>query len=318
MHQQAGASPFPVHFDGKRYFNPGPPKPRGFRDVLRWQLTSRPQPSPRLVDDVRQSVPPPAVEGSELLVTLVNHSTLLIQQRDSHVLTDPIWAERASPFAWIGPRRRRMPGVRLDDLPRIDAVLVSHNHYDHLDLATLGWLAANRRCVFVVPCGVGRLLSSRGIAPVHELDWAESAPIAGGVVHGVPARHFAARGLFDRDRSLWCGFVIETAGGTVYFAGDTGFGDHFAQIRARHGAPRAALLPIGAYEPRWFMSPVHMGPDEAIRAHRILGAKTSIAMHHGTFQLTDESIDTPPKLLRECGADDSFVVLGNGQRVTLA
>jgi len=316
VHGSSGP-PWPRHFDGKRFFNPGAPQARGFLDVLRWQFTSHPEPSPRFVDDVSPSKPPPSVEGDELLVTLVNHSTVLLQQRGVHFLTDPIWSLRCSPFQWIGPRRRRAPGVRWEDLPRIDIVLLSHNHYDHLDLATLRRLANRGQSQFIVPSRVAQLLRSRGIGPVHELDWGESVTIASVKIHSVPAQHFSARGPFDRNRTLWCGYVIEAADRIVYYAGDTGFGDHFARIRERFGAPRLALLPIGAYEPRWFMSPIHMGPDEAVRAHRILAARTSIAIHHGTFQLADEGIDTPRQQLRACAPGDSFLVLNNGQSATL-
>jgi L-ascorbate metabolism protein UlaG (beta-lactamase superfamily) len=311
-------SPFARHFDGKRFFNPDAPQARGFANVLRWKLTSRPEASARFVPDVQQSKPPSAVSGNGLLVTLINHSTLLLQHNGSHILTDPIWSERASPLTWIGPRRHRKPGVRLEDLPRIDTVLVSHNHYDHLDLATLRQLANRGQSDFVVPVGVARLLRSQGIGPVHELDWGESLPLARGVIHSVPALHFSARGIVDRNRTLWCGYVIEAAKRIVYFAGDTAFGNHFVHIRERFGAPDLALLPIGAYEPRWFMSAVHMGPDDAVRAHHTRGARTSIAIHHGTFQLADDGLDTPKKRLRECIARDSFLVLDNGQAVTLA
>ena len=318
MQHGAGAPPFSRHFDGKRYFNPDAPQARGFLDALRWKLTSRPKPSARFVSDVEPSKPPSSVQGNELRVTLINHSTLLLQQSGAHILTDPIWSERASPLTSIGPRRRRKPGVRWEDLPRIDTVLLSHNHYDHLDLATLRRLADRGQSQFVVPAGVGRLLRSQSIGTVDELDWGESLPLARSTIHSVPALHSSARGIFDRNRTLWCGYVIEAADRIVYFAGDTAFGGHFARIRERFGPPRLALLPIGAYEPRWFMSSVHMSPEDAVRAHRILGAGTSIAIHHGTFQLADEGLDTPKKRLSECAPDDSFLVLDNGQSVTLA
>jgi L-ascorbate metabolism protein UlaG (beta-lactamase superfamily) len=318
MQHDAGALPFAKHFDGKRFFNPDTAQARGFLDVLRWKLTSRPETSPRFVSDVAPSKPPLWVEANELRVTLINHSTLLLQQEGLSILTDPIWSERASPFASFGPRRRREPGVRLEDLPRIDIVLLSHNHYDHLDLPTLRTLMSRGHSQFIVPTGLARWIRSRRIGPVHELDWGESLPVARTIIHSVPSAHFSARGLFDRNRTLWCGYVIECEDRTIYFAGDTGFGNHFARIRERFGTPRIALLPIGAYEPRWFMSPVHMAPDEAVRAHEILGAQTSIAIHHGTFQLTDEGIDTPRKRLKDCTPTDSFLVLDNGESVTIA
>lgn len=318
MEYDSGALPFSQHFNGKHFFNPNAPQARGWLEALRWKLTSRPEPSARFISDVVPSKPPSCVEGDDLRVTLINHSTLLLQQCGANILTDPIWSERPSPFNSIGPRRRREPGVRWEDLPRIDTVLLSHNHYDHLDLATLRRLSGLGQSQFIVPVGVARLLRNQNIGPVHELDWGESTPLAGTTIHSVPALHFSARGLFDRNRTLWCGYVIEAAGRIVYFAGDTGFGEHFALIRERFGAPHLALLPIGAYEPRWFMSPVHMAPDEAVRAQEILGAKTAIAIHHGTFQLGDEGIDTPKKLLKACAPGDSFLVLANGQSVTLA
>jgi L-ascorbate metabolism protein UlaG (beta-lactamase superfamily) len=304
---------FPNHFDGKRFYNPDALQAPGLLDALRWKLTSRPEPSPSFIADVEPSKPPRRVEGSELRATLVNHSTVLLQQRGSNILTDPIWSERASPFSWAGPRRRRKPGVSWQDLPSIDAVLISHNHYDHLDLQALRRLAARGESTFIVPARGARLLHSKNIGPVHELDWGESFSVSGFTIHCVPALHFSSRGIYDRNMTLWCGYVIESQERLVYFAGDTAFGPHFAQIREKFGSPRLALLPIGAYEPRWFMSPIHMGPDEAVRAHEILAAKTSIAIHHGTFQLADEGLDTPKKLLSDCAPADSFLILNNGQ-----
>jgi len=309
---------FPKHFDGTRFYNPNAPQAPGFRDALRWKLTTRPESSPSFIADVEPSIPPQRVDGSGLRVTLVNHSTVLLQQRGSNILTDPIWSARSSPFSWIGPRRRRRPGVSWESLPHIDAVLISHNHYDHLDLPTMRQLATRGNSTFIVPAGVERLLRSEKIGPVHALDWGESLSLPDFIVHCVPALHFSARGLFDRNKSLWCGYVIEFRKRVVYFAGDTAFGPHFAQIRERLGAPQLALLPIGAYEPRWFMSPVHMGPDEAVRAHEILGAETSVAIHHGTFQLADDGLDTAKKELLALASKDSFLVLNNGQFAEIA
>ena len=314
MHTGATSEPrFPKHYDGKLFYNPDARQAPGLLVALRWKLTSRPEPSPSFISDVGQSIPPPRVEGSALRTTLVNHSTVLLQQRGSNILTDPIWSERASPLAWIGPRRRRKPGVAWEHLPRIDAVLISHNHYDHLDLPTLRRLAARGDSTFIVPAGAGRLFRSENIKPARELDWGESLPLPGFTIHCVPALHFSSRGIFDRNMTLWCGYMIECQDRFVYFAGDTAFGRHFGQIREQFGSPRLALLPIGAYEPRWFMSPVHMAPEEAVRAHEILATKTSIAIHHGTFQLSDESIDAPKKQLIACRQHESFLVLNNGQ-----
>jgi L-ascorbate metabolism protein UlaG (beta-lactamase superfamily) len=202
-----------------------------------------------------------------------------------------------------------------EDLPDIDVVLISHNHYDHLDLPTLRWLSGRGNSTFIVPIGVGDLLRSEKIAPVHELDWGEGRRLGKTTISCVPALHFSSRGIFDRNQTLWCGYVISGQNGVIYFAGDTAFGDHFSQIRERFGSPRLALLPIGAYEPRWFMSPVHMAPEEAVKAHQILGSATTIAIHHGTFQLADEGIDTPKQQILKSSPPDSFLILENGQSV---
>jgi L-ascorbate metabolism protein UlaG (beta-lactamase superfamily) len=310
------AGGFPKHFDGKRFYNPDAPQARGFPEVLRWKLTSRPEASPRFISDVTTSIPPRRVEGSGLRITLVNHSTVLLQSGGYNILTDPIWSERASPFSWAGPHRRRKPGVAWDDLPSIDIVLLSHNHYDHLDLPTLRRLGAREDSKFIVPIGVGRLLRSKNIGPVHELDWGDALSLTGVTIHCVPALHFSSRGIYDRNKTLWCGYVIECGERMIYFAGDTAFGPHFASIREKFGSPHLALLPIGAYAPRWFMSPIHMAPDEAVRAHEILNAGTSVAIHHGTFQLADEGLDAPKKEL--IGRAQSFLVLRNGEFAEIA
>lgn len=308
---------FPKHFDGRRFYNPDAPQAHGFLDVLRWKLTSHPEPSPSFVADVAPSMPPRKVDGKQIQITLVNHSTVLVQSSGFNLLTDPIWSERASPLSSIGPRRRRKPGVRLEDVPPIHAILISHNHYDHLDLPSLRRLQARGSPTFVVAARGARLLRSQKIEPVYELDWGESMTVLGLRIHCVPAFHFSARAVLDRNLTLWCGYVIEYPERLVYFAGDTGFGNHFAWIRQKFGPPSLALLPIGAYEPRWFMSPIHMSPEEAVKAHEILGAKMSIAIHHGTFQLADDSVDTPQKVLLACRRDDSFSILNNGQSAAI-
>src|SRR5450755_309260 len=317
MDETAGSARFPKHFDGERFYNPDAPQARGPLDFLRWTLNSQREPPGDIVE-VQPSVPPQRVGGRELRVTLVNHSTVLAQQSTANILTDPIWSERASPFSWVGPRRMRKPGVRQEDLPPVDLVLISHNHYDHLDLPTLRWLARRGGSVFLTPRGVAGLLRSAEIQPVYELDWGEARTFGKTTVHCVPALHFSARGIFDRNKTLWCGYVIEAQNRLLYFAGDTGFGEHFSLIRKNFGAPFLAFLPIGAFEPRWFMSPIHMGPEDAVRAHRILGAGASIAIHHGTFQLGDDGIDTPKERLLSFGRPDSFVILENGQFTSFA
>jgi L-ascorbate metabolism protein UlaG (beta-lactamase superfamily) len=301
---------FPAHFDGRRYFNPGGAPLRGLGSALKWMLRRRQDHSPPL--ERPRNVPVWTGREAAPTVTVVNHTTALLELRGVTILTDPIWSERCSPVSFAGPRRKRPPGIPFNKLPRIDVVLVTHNHYDHLDLPTLRRL---RPKLFVAPVGVGRFLEGKGIGPVRELDWGASAPVNGGVVHATPAFHFSGRGVFDRDTTLWCSYMIDSADGLIFFGGDTGFGQHFSWIRERFGAPRAALLPIGAYKPRWFMSPVHMNPAEAAEAHRILGAQLSIAIHNGTFQLADEGIDQPR---RELGDVAGFVVPWNGEPVTLA
>ena len=276
------------HFDGQRFHN----HQSGWQtegSFLKWQLTKTPTPWPDWIEAEPGPPPPRRVEGGALRVTLVNHATTLIQVDGLNILTDPIWSERCSPVAWAGPKRHRAPGVRFDDLPPIDVVLVSHNHYDHLDIPTLRMLQRHHNARISVHLGNGALLARHGIERVTELDWWESA----GVVTSVPAQHFSARALSDRNRNLWGGFVIRSASGNIYFAGDTGWGKHFGEIAARYAPIRLALLPIGAYLPRWFMKPAHINPEEAVEAHLALRASTSVPMHYGTFALGDDGATQP-------------------------
>ena len=296
---------FPVsdHCDGERFFNPPPqPQARSFFSLPKWwwqQLTTNAYHRwPENVTPPRRPVLPTRVAPGEVALTFIGHSTFLLQFDGLTILTDPIFASRAGPFGLLGPKRVRPPALRLEELPAIDVVLVTHNHYDHLDLATLRWLARERRPKFVTSLGNKAWLESRSVAPALELDWWQDAEITPALrVTATPAQHFAARAPWDRCRTLWNGFMLHTRAGDVFFCGDSGWGPHFAAIRQKLGAPRLALLPIGAYEPRWFMIPVHMSPDEAVRAHLALGAARSLGMHFGTFQLTDEAIDEPLRAL---------------------
>lgn len=284
------------HFDGRRFFNPSGANGQPTWMVPRMLLTPRARwPSHVPVEPRR----PPAVGPDDVAVTFVGHATFLIQVGATNLLIDPVYAERASPVSFAGPRRVRPPGVRFDDLPPIALVLLSHNHYDHCDLETLRSLDRRSTPRFVTPIGNGSLLRSANIRQVEEIDWWQTATTAPLAITLTPAQHFSARNMLDRNRALWGGFLIEADGRRILFAGDSGYGPHFRDIAARLGPIDLALLPIGAYEPRWFMKDIHMNPPEAVQAHIDLASRQSIAMHHGTFQLTPEAIDAPGRALAD-------------------
>ena len=265
-----------------------------------------------------QAAPPPHVERGQAAVTFIGHSTFLIRTASLVAITDPVFTTHAGPFGRLfGPRRVRPPAIALHELPRAGVVLLSHNHYDHLQPSSLRAVGAP----IVTAPGVGRYVpAKRGghdRIPVTELDWWQETRIGDATLTAVPAQHFSARTPWDKNRSLWCGFVLRADGVAIYFAGDSGYSPQFAEIGARCPGIDVALLPIGAYEPRWFMQPMHMNPDEAVRAHLDVKARLSIAMHFGTFQLTDEGIDEPLRALERARAAhgvarDAFRVLDFG------
>jgi L-ascorbate metabolism protein UlaG (beta-lactamase superfamily) len=307
------------HFDGRRFFNPNGANGQPVWMVPRLLLTPWTRwPSEVPVEPTR----PPSPGPDEVVVTFVGHATFLIQAAAGNVLIDPVYSRRASPLSFAGPRRARAPGVRFDDLPSISLVLLSHNHYDHCDLGTLRLLERRFHPPVVTPLGNGRLLRSAGFRQVEEIDWWQAASAAPLPITLTPAQHFSARGPFDRNRALWGGFLIEAGGLRILHAGDSGYGPHFREIAARLGPIDLALLPIGAYEPRWFMKDIHMNPAEAVQAHLDLAALQSIAMHFGTFQLTPEGIDEPvrelAKALRERGVPaERFRAVEVGESVSL-
>jgi L-ascorbate metabolism protein UlaG (beta-lactamase superfamily) len=309
--------PVSDHFDGRRFKNLGA-RLHGTRDFFKWVTNRKQGPWRDWVDDPPGPPPPPRVGKGEMRVTFVNHATALVQMDGLNILTDPIWSERASPVSFAGPKRHRPPGIRFEDLPPIDVVIVSHNHYDHMDLATLKRLAAEHQPKFYVGLGNDLLLKEAKIPGGVAMDWWATASIGPDVqITCVPAQHFSRRGLFDADATLWAGFLVRGPSGSMYFAGDTGYGPHFAEIARRIGPVRLALLPIGAYRPRWFMSPVHLDPAEAVRAHADLGAGTSVGIHFGTFALADdgelEPVEDLEKVLEKEKARPRFWVLGFGE-----
>ena len=305
------------HFDRGRFFNPTGPPTQPFTAVPRMLLERRTK-WPASVDS-RPTKPAPRGDASAV-VTFIGHATFLIQTAAANILTDPIYSDRAGPWNLLGPRRVRPPAVSLEDLPPIGVVLLSHNHYDHCDLPTLQLLA--RRCdpIVITPLGNGPLLRSSGMRRVEELDWWQPAATAPLPIAMTPAHHFSARTPFDRNRALWGGFVMNAGSRRIYFAGDTAYVPFFSEVRQRCGRPDLALLPIGAYEPRWFMRSVHMNPAEAVQAHLDLEATESIGMHFGTFQLTSEGIDEPIRALEQARRErdlppSRFRIIDFGQSV---
>lgn len=292
------SGPVSDHFDGLRFVDPHGVPPGSFLNLLRWQFGSDPKATWPAAWPLDPPTPVlPRVEGEALRVTLIGHATLLIQTRGLNILTDPVFSDRASPVSFAGPKRVNPPALDVAGLPKIDVVLVSHSHYDHLDLASLSRLAASHGPRVITPLGNDTIMKAHdGAIRAEAFDWGDRVDLGQGVaVHLAPMRHWSARGLFDRNMALWAAFVIETPGGLTYHIGDTGYGDghHFRAAKARFGGFRCAILPIGAYEPRWFMREQHVNPDEAVRILQDCGARMAIAHHWGTIQLTNEAIEAP-------------------------
>jgi L-ascorbate metabolism protein UlaG (beta-lactamase superfamily) len=289
------AGPVSDHFDGERFFDPDGVPPKSLGDVLRWQAWPEWAPSPHA------DIPPARVAGDRVRLSFVGHASWLIQTAGLNILIDPVWSARASPFGFAGPKRVNEPGIAFDKLPPIDAALVSHGHYDHLDIATLSRLAAKFSPRTITPLGNDVTMRSTDDAiKTESFDWHDRVELGNGVaVTLVPTRHWSARGLFDRNKALWASFVLETPVGKIYIVCDSGYGEgeHFRRVGQKHGPLRLAILPIGAYEPRWFMQDQHMNPSDAVKALADCGAEQALAHHHGTFQLTDEAIDAPVEAL---------------------
>ena len=285
--------PVSDHFDGEHFHN-AEPFEKDWLDLIRYAWERDPGEWTRDLTIPPGPKPVATVGEGALRATVINHATVLLQFDGLNVLTDPIWSERASPVQWAGPRRFVPPGIRFEDLPRIDAVLISHSHYDHLDLPTLKRLHAAHDPMFYVGLGEGDTLRAEGISKITELDWWQAATLpTGRKLHGAQSVHWCGRGIGGRNRSLWLSYVIETAQGPVYFAGDTGYGPQFKAAAERYGPMRLALLPIGAYKPRWLTAYQHIDPAQSVQAHRELQASASLAVHFGTFELSDDGQHEP-------------------------
>jgi L-ascorbate metabolism protein UlaG (beta-lactamase superfamily) len=318
------SGPVSDHFDGTRFFDPDGVPPKALTDLLRWQLGSRRQRAvwPDWAPSPFSDTPPVSVDGAKVRLSFIGHASWLVQTAGLNILVDPVWSMRVSPVSWAGPKRHNDPGIAFDALPKVDVVLVSHGHYDHLDVPTLSRLA--EKCAPRVITPLGNDVTMREADPAIKaegFDWRDRIELREGVaVTLVPTRHWSARGMFDRNKALWASFVLETPVGKIYIVCDSGYGEgrHFRHVAEAHGPLKLAILPIGAYEPRWFMRDQHMNPDDAVKALADCGAERALAHHHGTFQLTDEAIDAPARALAEAldAANlprERFLVLKPGQ-----
>jgi len=283
------------HFDGLSFFNPSGVQPLGFAALMKWQLGGGRKKWPSSYPSPHLDRPPERVTGNDLRVSFVGHATMLLQVAGLNILTDPVWSQRASPFEWAGPKRVNGVGIEFDALPPIDVILLSHNHYDHFDVMTLSKLKAAHDPLIITPLGNDTILNDHEAGfRIGVGDWGDEISINDKVnVSFEPAHHWSARGMNDRSKALWAAFVVTTPAGKIYHVGDTGFHDaiNFEAAREKHGNFRLALLPFGAYEPRWFMRGQHQNPDEAVQGHKICGAEYTLGHHWGTFQLTNESIE---------------------------
>ena len=303
--------PLSDHYDGKKFFNPGDNQLLSFWQILKWKMNNSAATWPVHVPN---RIYPTAVLSPEhkAAVTFINHATFLLQYQDLTILTDPIFSSKASPSSYFGPHRVREPGLKIEELPKIDVIIISHNHYDHMDLDSLKLIDAKFKPLILVPLGDEKLLLESGVQNVREMDWWQEEMIRGHKIVFTPSQHWSARGFFDQCQSLWGSYYIQSPGFKTYFGGDTGYSDHFKKTQTRLGAPDLALLPIGAYAPEELMRVNHMTPEDAIKAHGDLKSALSVGMHFGTFQLTDESMEAPLERIEKAQVDQ-FIVLDIGE-----
>ena len=314
--------PVSDHFDGDRFHNHGAEYSLPYARVL-WEVITSSAPSWPRFDSIATDKPPPRVRGSKLRASFVGHASVLIQTQGLNILTDPVWSERASPVSWAGPKRIQPAGIAFADLPKIDIILISHNHYDHMDLDMIQALWRRDRPLILTPLGNDVILAGHDAAIESvALDWGDSHSFSDAIkITLEPMFHWSTRwGAIDRNKALWGAFVVETAAGAIYFVGDSGFhgGRYYKQARAKYGGFRLALLPIGTYYPRWFFGYHHQDPREAVAAHRLLNASHSLGIHFGTFDLSLTPYAEPARRLRQAAqannlAPNIFRALKPGQ-----
>ena len=293
---------------------------RSFGDFLKWRLTRK---EPKAVQIETSDQWKQLGEQSKNYAVWIGHSTYLLNNGDLTIVTDPVFSKRASPFSWAGPKRLIAPAISLEELPDIDVITVSHNHYDHLDIASLKTLyKLNPKALFLVSKGDMDLLVRSGIKNVTEFLWWENIEVKNTMFTFTPNQHWSARGFRDRNKSLWGGWFMQSSNHTIYHAGDTGYSDDFKETRSRLGSPDFAMIPIGGYNPPWFMNYHHVNPSESIQIALDLGVSKSFGMHWGTFRLTDEDILEPAQLidqeLKKLNlADDFFRTVKPGEILPL-
>ncbi|MBF0279899.1 MAG: MBL fold metallo-hydrolase [SAR324 cluster bacterium] len=318
--------PTKKHHTAEGFVNNYPHEKHGFTELLKWKWES-------FDLEVKTKALPLAENDPEYLrknrtdptLTWIGHATFLLQFAGLNILTDPQLSERASPVSFAGPKRYTPVGLPIERLPLIDVVIISHNHYDHLDLTSVKQIndqQKNKPPLFFVPLGLKSWFAEQGIENVVEMDWWDQQRHREWTIHSVPVQHFSARTPWDRDKTLWTGWILQHPDFVFFFAGDTGYSKDFADIQKRLGPIDLSALPIGAYEPRWFMKSVHFNPDDAVKAHQDLRSRYSVGMHWGTFKLTDEPIEEPPRLLkkaleREGISQDKFFIMKHGQTISL-
>ncbi len=306
------------HYDGSRFFNPSLKEPKTFWDFLKWRFTADTTPWPSFRPLEKTPDLSKVSDEKQIKITFINHSSFLIQTKDKNILTDPIWSERASPVSFAGPKRAMPVGIEFNQLPKIDVIIVSHNHYDHFDVKTLKMISDRDKPQIFVPLGDRKYLEDREISNVRELDWNDEVTIDNDhQITFLKCRHWSARGITDRFKSLWGAYHLQLKNKSLYFAGDTGYAEHFKEAAVKFPKIDIALIPVGAYEPRWFMKNFHLNPEDAILAAKDLKSKINIGMHLETFQLTDEGIDVPRselnRLIKEKYPEVPFLVLKNGE-----